>query len=58
MRLFRGSAHLVTRAAEHGGPMIFAQMAMLQAVHRHHKRVFNPDRKDTHWGKRKLKRDH
>jgi hypothetical protein len=20
-------------------------------------RVFNPDRKDTHWGKRKLKRD-
>jgi hypothetical protein len=48
---------LATRAAEHGGPMIFAQMAMLQAIHRHHKREFNPDRKDTHWGKRKLKRD-
>jgi hypothetical protein len=28
------AAHLVTRAAEHGGPMIFAQMGMLQAIHR------------------------
>jgi len=37
--------------------MIFARMGMLQAIHRHHKRVFNPDRKDHHWGKRKLKRD-
>jgi hypothetical protein len=38
-------------------PMIFAQMGMLQALHRHHKREFNPDRNDHHWGKRKLKRD-
>ena len=37
--------------------MIFAQMGMLQAIHRHRQRVFNPDRKDHHWGKRKLKRD-
>jgi hypothetical protein len=37
--------------------MIFARMGMLQAVHRHHKREFNPDRKDHHWGKRKMKRD-
>jgi hypothetical protein len=50
------AACCVTRAAEYGGPMIFAQ-GMMQAVHRHHKRVFNPDRKDHHWGKRKLKRD-
>ena len=48
------AAYCVSRAAKHGGPMI-AQMGMMQAVHRHHKRVFNPDRKDTHWGKRKLK---
>jgi hypothetical protein len=27
------------------------------ALNRHVERVFNPDRKDTHWGKRKLKRD-
>jgi hypothetical protein len=26
-------------------------------LNRHVERVFNPDRKDTHWGKRKLKRD-
>ena len=51
------AAHCVTRAAEPGGPMIFAQMGMMQAIHRHRRRVFNPDRKDHHWGKRKLKRD-
>ena len=55
MEKVQTAAHLVTRAAEHGGPMTFAQMGMLQAIHR--ERVFNPDRKDTHWGKRKLKRD-
>jgi hypothetical protein len=27
------------------------------ALNRHVERTFNPDRKDTHWGKRKLKRD-
>jgi hypothetical protein len=32
-------------------------MATLQAIHRNETRVFNPDRKDPHWGKRKLKRD-
>jgi hypothetical protein len=57
MEKVQNAAYCVTRAAEHNGPMIFAQMGMLQAIHRHHKRVFNPDRKDTHWGKRKLKRD-
>ena len=57
MEKVQTAAHLVTRAAEHGGPMIFAQMGMLQAIHRHHKRVFNTDRKDPHWGKRRLKRD-
>jgi hypothetical protein len=51
MEKVQTAAHLVTRAAEHGGPMIFARMGMLQAIHRHQKRVFNPDRKDTHWGK-------
>jgi len=38
--------HCVTLAAEHGGPMIFAQMGMMQASYRHHKRQFNPARKD------------
>jgi hypothetical protein len=29
----------------------------LRALKRNVSRVFNPDRKETHWGKRKLKRD-
>jgi hypothetical protein len=51
------AAELLTLAAEHGGPVEFARIATLQALNRHAARVFNPDRKDTHWGKRKLKRD-
>ena len=51
------AADHLTRAAEQNYSMIFARMATLQAIHRHHKQVFNPDRKDHHWGKRKLKRD-
>jgi hypothetical protein len=51
------AAELLTKAAEHGGPVEFARIATLQAINRHVERVFDPSRKDTHWGKRKLKRD-
>src|SRR5260370_31541288 len=37
MEKVQNAAYCVTRAAEHNGPMIFAQMGMLQAIHRHHK---------------------
>jgi hypothetical protein len=37
-----------------GGSTMFARIGMMRALNRH---VFNADRKDTHWGKRKLKRD-
>jgi len=30
---------------------------IIRALNRNVQRTFNPDRKDTHWGKRKLKRD-
>ena len=40
-----------------GGPTMLARIAVMKALNRHVERVFNPDRKDTHWGKRKLKRD-
>jgi hypothetical protein len=33
------------------------RVGVLVALNRHVERTFNPDRKDTHWGKRKLKRD-
>jgi hypothetical protein len=43
--------------ADLGGPTMFARIGVMKALNRHVERVFNPDRKDTHWGKRKLKRD-
>jgi hypothetical protein len=44
-------------AAEGRGPLMHARIGMLRALNRHVERTFNSDRKDTHWGKRKLKRD-
>ena len=43
--------------AELGGPTMFARIGVMRALNRHVERVFNPDRKDHHWGKRKLARD-
>jgi hypothetical protein len=40
-----------------GGPTMFARIGVTKALNRNVERVFNPDRKDTHWGRRKLKRD-
>jgi hypothetical protein len=51
------AADHLTRSAEQDHPMFFARAATLQAIHRHRERIFDPDRKDHHWGKRKLKRD-
>jgi hypothetical protein len=43
--------------ATRGGPTMLARIGVMRALHRHVERVFNHDRKDMHWGKRKLKRD-
>jgi hypothetical protein len=43
--------------ATQGGHTMLARISVMQALNRHVERVFNPNRKDTHWGKRKLKRD-
>jgi hypothetical protein len=40
-----------------GGPPMFAQIGVVKALNRHVERVFNPDRKEHHWGKRQLLRD-
>jgi len=42
---------------ELNGPTMMARIGMLRALNRHVERVFNPDRKDKHGGKRKIKRD-
>jgi hypothetical protein len=39
-----------------GGPTMFARIGMMRALRRNEVRVFT-DRKETHWGKRKLKRE-
>ena len=43
--------------ADLGGPTMFARIGVMRALNRNVERMFNPDRKDHHWGKRKLKRD-
>jgi hypothetical protein len=42
---------------ELNGPTMMARIGILRALNRHVQREFNPSRKDTHWGRRKLKRD-
>jgi hypothetical protein len=39
------------------GPTMLARIAFMQALNRNVVLPFNPERKDHHWGKRKLKRD-
>lgn len=40
-----------------GSPTMMARIGVMRALNRHVVREFNPDRKDHHWGQRKLKRD-
>jgi hypothetical protein len=43
--------------AESGGPTMFARIGVMRALNRHVEREFNSDRKERHWGRRKLARD-
>ena len=43
--------------AELGGPTMFARIGVMRALNRNVERTFNTSRKDTHWGRHKLKRD-
>jgi hypothetical protein len=40
-----------------GGPTMLARIGVMRALNRHVERVFNLNRKDHHWGRRKLKSD-
>lgn len=51
------AVHVLIEAAEDRGPMMFARIGMLRALNRGVERVFNPSRKDPHWGPRKLARE-
>jgi hypothetical protein len=43
--------------ADHDGPTMMARIGIMRSLNRHHVREFNSDRKDLHWGRRKLKRN-
>ena len=41
---------------ELNGPIMMARIGRLRALNRNVERTFDPSRKETHWGRRKLKR--
>src|SRR5271163_3201728 len=51
------TAEMLMLVAERGGDTMMPRIAMMKALHRHHIREFDLDRKPHHWGKRTLKRD-
>ncbi len=54
---WQGAMEALILVATSGGPTMFARIGVMRALNRGHVREFNPDRKDHHWGKRKLARD-
>jgi hypothetical protein len=42
---------------ELNGPSMMARIGIMRALNRGYVREFNSSRKDTHWGRHKLKRD-
>jgi hypothetical protein len=57
LKEWQSATEALIMAAEDRGPLMHAHIGMLRALNRHVERVFNPDRKDHHWGRRKLARD-
>jgi hypothetical protein len=54
---WQAAVEVLILVATSGGPTMFPRIGVIRALNRHVKRVFNPDRKDHQWGRRKLKRD-
>jgi hypothetical protein len=48
---------LILVAESNGGPTMLARIGIMKALNRNVERTFNPNRKDPHWGRRKLARD-
>ena len=54
---WQNAAEALLLVVNQNGPTMFARIGMMQALYPRGDRVFNRERKETHWGKRKLKRD-
>jgi hypothetical protein len=57
LREWQAATEVLIMAAEGRGPLMHARIGVLRALNRNLVREFNPNRKDTNWSKRKLKRD-
>ena len=53
---WQAATEALLMAAEDRGPLMHARIGVLRALNRKIERPLT-DRKDSHWGKRKLKRD-
>jgi hypothetical protein len=53
---WQAAVEVLLLVVELGGPAMFARIGIMRALNRHVERVFNPERKDHHWGKRRLAR--
>jgi hypothetical protein len=54
---WQAAAKVLMLIGERGGDPMMPRIGMTRALNRHVERVFNPDRKDHNWGRRKLARD-
>jgi hypothetical protein len=54
---WQAATEALIMAAEGRGPLMHARIGMIRGLNRNVERAFDPDRKDTNWGRRKLKRD-
>jgi monoamine oxidase len=53
---WQAAMQVLLLVAEHDGPAMFARIGVMKALNRNFERTLT-DRKEMHWGKRKLKRD-
>jgi hypothetical protein len=53
---WRAAMEALILVAASGGPTMFARIGVMRALNRHVERVFNPDHKEHHWGRRNLAR--
>jgi hypothetical protein len=54
---WRAAMEALLLVVERGGPTLFARIGIMRALNRQHVPEFNPNGKEPHWGRRKLKRD-
>ena len=54
---WQAAMEVLILVATSGGPAMFARIGIMRALNRGHVREFNPERKNHHWGRRKLKRE-